>query len=211
MFAFEGLGSIYWHMIAKLLLAVEECHRQASERAASAEMVDGLRAAYYDIRRGLGFTKTPEVYGAFPTDPYSHTPRHLGAQQPGMTGQVKEEILTRWAELGIQVNHGTLEFAPKLLRRSEFFSEPQDFVFADVNGAPQTWQLPAESLVFTYCQIPVCYRLADAASITIENVFGAARTIAGSGLSRADSHEVFSRSGEITRLTVAIPRTGLCD
>ena len=211
MFAFEGLGSIYWHMIAKLLLAAEECHRQASERGAPAEVVAGLRAAYYDIRRGLGFTKTPEVYGAFPTDPYSHSPRHLGAQQPGMTGQVKEEILTRWAELGIRVNHGALTFAPTLLRRSEFFDEPKEFVYGDVNGVQQTWQLPAESLAFTCCQMPVCYRLADTASITIENCFGGARTIAGPTLSRADSQEIFSRNGEIARLIVGIPRSSLGD
>ena len=35
----------------------------------------------------------PELYGAFPTDPYSHTPGGKGAQQPGMTGQVKEDLL----------------------------------------------------------------------------------------------------------------------
>ena len=37
-----------------------------------------------------------------PTDPYSHTPGFAGVQQPGMTGQVKEEILTRWGELGLR-------------------------------------------------------------------------------------------------------------
>jgi hypothetical protein len=211
MFAFEGLGSIYWHMIAKLLLAVEENHQRAIATGAPAELVAGLRAAYYDIRRGLGFTKTPEIYGAFPTDPYSHTPRHLGAQQPGMTGQVKEEILTRWAELGIQVNHGALTFAPTLLRRSEFFSEPKEFVYLDANGIQQTWWLPAESLAFTYGQIPVCYRLAETAAITIENCFGGTRTVAGQKLTSTDSKQIFSRTGEIMRLTVAIPRTTLID
>jgi len=211
MFAFEGLGSIYWHMIAKLLVAAEENHRHAIERGAPAELVDDLRAAYYDIRRGLGFTKTPAVYGAFPTDPYSHTPRHLGAQQPGMTGQVKEEILTRWAELGIQANHGTLTFAPALLRRSEFFREPQQFEYLDVNGVAQTWQLPAESLAFTYCQTPICYRLADHAAITMEPVCGDTSTIAGQKLSPADSREIFLRSGKFARLTVALPRHSLRD
>ncbi len=211
MFAFEGLGSIYWHMIAKLLLAVEENHHRAMETSAPPEVVAGLRVAYYDIRRGFGFSKTPEVYGAFPTDPYSHTPRHLGAQQPGMTGQVKEEILTRWAELGIQVNHGTLIFAPTLLRRREFFSEPKEFAYVDVNGAQQTLRLPAESLAFTYCQIPVCYQLAETASIAVEDGFGATRMVPGQKLSDADSQAVFSRAGKITRLTVGIQRTSLSD
>ena len=109
------------------------------------------------------------------------------------------------------MKHGALTFAPTLLRHSEFLSEPQEFVYVDVNGVQQTWQLPAESLVFTSCQIPVCYRLADTASITIENCFGGTRTVAGRALSRADSQEIFSRSGEIARLIVGITRSSLCD
>ena len=31
------------------------------------------------------------------------TPDHSGAQQPGMTGQVKEEIITRFGELGFSL------------------------------------------------------------------------------------------------------------
>ena len=90
-FAYEGLGSIYWHMVSKLLLAVQETIiRTRGESSTSA-----LMEKYADIRKGLSFNKTPDVYGAFPTDPYSHTPKGQGARQPGMTGMVKEEILTR--------------------------------------------------------------------------------------------------------------------
>ena len=210
MFAFEGLGSIYWHMIAKLLLAAEECHRAAIANGASSEIIAGLRDAYYDIRRGLGFTKTAEIYGAFPTDPYSHTPRHMGAQQPGMTGQVKEEILTRRAELGVRVHRGELLFDPTLLRRSEFSSQPGDFAYLDLSGAAQTWKLPAASLAFTCCQVPVCYELADAFSITIETRSGATRTVPGQRVSVTDSRAIFSRSGEIARLRVHIPANTLC-
>ena len=46
---------------------------------------------HFEINAGIGAHKSPELYGAFPTDPYSHTPGGKGAQQPGMTGQVKEE------------------------------------------------------------------------------------------------------------------------
>ena len=210
MFAFEGLGSIYWHMIAKLLVAAEECHQQAVGKNMPAVAAQ-LRIAYYDIRRGLGFTKSPEVYGAFPTDPYSHTPRHLGAQQPGMTGQVKEEILTRRAELGVRVAGGILHFMPKLLRRSEFFTEPHNFSYVDLNGSEQTWQLPAESLAFACCQVPICYQIADAPSIQIQQCDGIIRTVAGDRLSAADSREIFGRTGQITRLTVGIQRDHLCD
>jgi hypothetical protein len=58
-----------------------------------------LASQYRHVRAGLGFTRSAAAFGAFPTDPYSHTPAHAGRQQPGMTGQVKEEILTRFGEL----------------------------------------------------------------------------------------------------------------
>jgi hypothetical protein len=209
MFAFEGLGSIYWHMIAKLLLAAEECHRAAVKSGAPADVIARLRDAYYDIRRGLGFTKSPEVYGAFPADPYSHTPRHLGAQQPGMTGQVKEEILTRRAELGVRVERGQLVFAPTLLCRSEFFVEPHAFAYVDTTGAAQTWNLPAHSLAFTCCQVPVSYVVGESSSISIETRAGGPRIVRGSRLSASDSYAIFSRSGEITRLSVIIPAGAL--
>ena len=74
-----------------------------------------LTRLYDRVRHGLGFNKTAAEYGAFPTDPYSHTPAHAGAQQPGMTGQVKEELLARWAELGLTVSRGSIRFSPALL------------------------------------------------------------------------------------------------
>lgn len=49
------------------------------------------RDKYYELRKGLGgFNKSPAVYGAFPADPYSHTPAHAGAKQPGMARTAQE-------------------------------------------------------------------------------------------------------------------------
>jgi hypothetical protein len=96
MYGYEGIGCIYWHMVAKLLLAAQEAFDSARETGADGAVIEALRERYYDIRAGLGFTKTPAAFGAFPLDPYSHTPGFAGARQPGMTGQVKEEILARW-------------------------------------------------------------------------------------------------------------------
>ena len=112
MFAYEGLGCIYWHMIAKLLLAVQESVFDAFD--AGAPEWAALAAHYRRVRDGLGYRKRVSEYGAFPFDPYSHTPAEGGAQQPGMTGQVKEEVLTRWGELGLRVHRGRLRFCPLL-------------------------------------------------------------------------------------------------
>ncbi len=121
-FAYEGLGSIYWHMVSKLLLAAQEALERAVAEGADPGTVDALRDAYEDVRQGLGYCKTPEVYGAFPVDPYSHTPGGKGARQPGMTGQVKEEVLTRAGELGLRVEDGAICFRPVLLRAPEWTS-----------------------------------------------------------------------------------------
>jgi hypothetical protein len=110
MFGYEGLGCIYWHMVAKLLLAVQERVFEAAD--ASAPELGALKAHYRRVRDGLGYRRDAAAYGAFPADPYSHTPAEGGAQQPGMTGQVKEEILTRWGELGLRVQGGRVRFDP---------------------------------------------------------------------------------------------------
>ena len=208
-FAFEGLGSIYWHMVVKLLLAAQESHREALREGSDLVVTKALAEAYDDVRQGLGFCKTPDAYGAFPTDPYSHSPRHRGAQQPGMTGQVKEEILTRWGELGIAVEDGQLRFAPRLLHQAEFFSSPHRFTYLDAQNREQSWELPANSLGFTYCQVPVSYQLADTTSILVERADRTQETIPGNALGAADSVSVFARAGKISRLTVSVPRADL--
>jgi hypothetical protein len=120
MFAYEGLGCIYWHMVAKLLLAVQESVFDAWDAGGdSAPELPALIAHYRAVRDGLGYRKRVAEYGAFPFDPYSHTAAEGGAQQPGMTGQVKEEILTRWGELGLRVRGGRIHFCPLLVDRAE--------------------------------------------------------------------------------------------
>ncbi len=49
-------------------------------------VVGKIKDHYFEIKAGIGLNKSPELYGAFPTDAYSHTPGNAGVQQPGMTG-----------------------------------------------------------------------------------------------------------------------------
>jgi hypothetical protein len=205
-FAYEGLGSIYWHMVAKLLLAVQEVYQQAIAHGEDEAIISALAAHYYDIRAGLGYEKSPAVYGAFPTDPYSHTPWGAGAKQPGMTGQVKEELLTRWGELGVLVHEGQIRFQPSLLRAEEFVAEPTEFVYTDVAGQTQTLPLPAEALAFTFCRVPVVYvRGDDVAQVAVHFADGKVTTTAEMGLDRALSQEIFGQSGVVTAVVVTIP------
>ena len=137
-YKYEGLGCIYWHMVSKLLLAVgENIQREADENPSPQGKVLGrLVSHYFAIREGIGSHKNPAEYGAFPFDPYSHTPSMAGAQQPGMTGQVKEDIISRFFELGVSVHDGQITFCPTMLKDTDF-----------VNG----------ELRFTYCGTEIIY------------------------------------------------------
>ncbi len=201
-FGYEGLGSIYWHMVSKLALAAQETFLRADRAGADASVLASLAEAYYDIRAGLGVNKTPAEFGAFPTDAYSHTPGGAGAKQPGMTGQVKEDILCRWGELGVGVHDGRIAFRPSLLRAAEFVSAPSSFEVVDVAGQTQTLPLDAGMLAFTYCQVPVLYRRSDTPALRLVGADGQTTEVDGAELSAADSSEVFRRTGAIARIEV---------
>ena len=142
-YKYEGLGCIYWHMVSKLLLAVGECIQANSQYpiggtpSHSSEVASNLIAHYQAIREGIGSHKTPAEYGSFPFDAYSHTPSMSGVQQPGMTGQVKEDIISRFFELGVHVQDGQITFCPIMLTDADF-----------CNG----------ELRFSYCGAEIIYR-----------------------------------------------------
>jgi hypothetical protein len=207
MYAYEGLGSIYWHMVSKLLLAVLDTARQAEQTGCSADVLTGLYAAYYDVREGIGFNKAPEIYGAFPTDPYSHTPGFAGARQPGMTGQVKEEVLTRMGELGVRVNDGRVAFQPTLLKEREFLDEAATFTFYGVSGKAESLTLQPAQLGFTYCQVPVVYSKEGNGSATVTFSSGKQTTFEGGHLDADVSASLFMKLGDVARIDVSIAST----
>ena len=205
MYGYEGLGCIYWHMVAKLLLATQEYSARA-RTAKNAVAAQRLHDLYYAVRTGLGFNKDARRYGAVPTDPYSHTPKHAGAQQPGMTGQVKEEILTRWGEMGVVISKGQIMFDPSLLLAAELDSTAREFRYFDPKDQPHTLQLKPGQLAFTLCQVPVIYqRAAGKPSIAVIGSDNRTETVAGSQLSAESSRQILSRTGKILRIEVQIP------
>jgi hypothetical protein len=210
MYGYEGIGCVYWHMVAKLLLAVQEIALNAADENPRAASFRALAKSYYRIRHGLGFEKPVADYGAFPTDPYSHTPRHAGAQQPGMTGQVKEEILTRFGELGIRIEEGAVAFRPVLLTRREFRDEPGTYRAFDLSGKPVSIDVPAGSLAFSFCQVPIVYQLTrDEAWVRITTDDGTSSTMERARLDSACSRKLFGRLGGITRIDVGVPEGSL--
>src|SRR5574344_1290816 len=60
-YAYEGLGSIYWHMVSKLLLAAQENFFKADnlykDGKCNLQTVNELSEMYYDIRKGIGLDR----------------------------------------------------------------------------------------------------------------------------------------------------------
>ena len=202
-FGFEGLGSIYWHMVSKLALAVQEVLWESIHKQTSAEVTASLRNHYYAVVDGIGAHKTPKAYGAFPTDPYSHTPAGRGAQQPGMTGQVKEDILCRWGEFGVYAQGGKLFFDSSIVRAEEYVQEDKEFLFYDVNNKKQTLTIPKQALCFTYCQVPILYHNksnTNAIELVLSN--GEKKKIDQHHLDVVDAADLFSRNGNISQIHI---------
>jgi hypothetical protein len=201
-YKYEGLGSIYWHMVSKLALAVQEVIDRAALVGETAEVVEHLRAHYWEIREGIGVHKPPDVYGAIPTDPYSHTPGFAGAQQPGMTGQVKEDLIARFGEMGAAVADGRLVFRPHLFNRGELLNQARTFHFYNVYGDEDSLDLEIGTLAYTICLVPVVVHGDGPARIGTTFADGRHRTVEGLGLDRETSAAIFERSGAVSSLDV---------
>jgi len=201
-FGYEGLGSIYWHMVSKLILAVKEKCQSAIDQNEDTAVVNKLIEHYYDVRSGLGTDKTPDNYGAFPTDPYSHTPGNAGAQQPGMTGQVKEDILCRFSELGIIIKQGEILINPRLLKKSEFIVDEGTFDYFDLHNNKHTLDYPKDALAFTYCQIPFIYQFGKEEKIELYLMDGSVNTLNELKIDKNWSNQLFERTGKIVLIKV---------
>lgn len=203
MFAYEGLGSIYWHMVSKLMLSVQEIALEEGQN----EDFEALVESYYDVQEGLGFRKKASEYGAFTADAYSHTPSFSGAQQPGLTGMVKEGVICRFGELGVQFNNETIEFKPRLLRKEELGKEPQEATCIYPDKSKRMITVPVNALLFTITQIPVIYALSDAelAEIRVEFLDGTSEKIAGDILPKSISQSLMTRTSNVFAIYVSQP------
>jgi hypothetical protein len=201
-FGYEGLGSIYWHMVSKLLLAAYENTNMAL-KTDDEILIGRMYDHYFEILAGIGAHKSPKLYGAFPTDPYSHTPGGKGAQQPGMTGQVKEDLISRFGELGVSVKEGKLTFAPRILRSEEFLSNQGVFEYVNIENVVDSVKVPKGGLAFTYCQVPVIYERSDKPQIVVHTQ-SEAHTIDGDTLSSELTSALFQRTNVIKKIAVSV-------
>jgi hypothetical protein len=205
MYKYEGLGCIYWHMVSKLLLGVGEQMADACSADADESLLEALATHAAEIRAGLGLRKSPDLYGAIPLDPYSHTPGFAGVQQPGMTGQVKEDILSRLVELGVSVEEGRLAFNPRVIREGEFVGSDGSWRLPAV-PEPRTEPIEEGSLGFLLFGVPVIYRSSDVSRIILHRADGTREKIDGTHLDRRWSRSLFNREGRVSKIVVDIRR-----
>jgi len=202
-YGYEGLGSIYWHMVSKLLLATQECYFRGVSQHSDPVVLGKIKDHYFEIKAGIGLNKSPELYGAFPTDAYSHTPGNAGAQQPGMTGQVKEDYLSRIRELGIHIQNGEIVFQSSLLSHNELLNQGDVFEYFDLEGEKQQIKLNSAQLAFTFCQVPVVYSESHEDKTTVLFTDGKKVSIGGHTIDKELSAKIFQRTGDVIKIEVA--------
>jgi hypothetical protein len=189
-------------MVSKLMLAAQETVFHALESGADEAIVESLKATYFEVQSGLGYRRSPQQFGAFPAEPYSHSPGHAGAQQPGLTGQVKEGILCRMGELGVDFTDGKLRFHPQLLRAAEF-----DGLQSGLEHPP----LPKGTIQFTLARTPVSYHLQndlETPSAEIHFNDGTSKKAPYGILDVETTAEITRQTGSIKKIEVSIP--GCC-
>ncbi|MAZ92887.1 MAG: hypothetical protein CMF58_00555 [Lentimicrobiaceae bacterium] len=203
-YGYEGLGSIYWHMVSKLLLAIQENYFRALNDGLGNDVTGRFKAHYYETKAGIGLYKSPDLYGAFPMDAYSHTPSNAGVKQPGLTGQVKEDVISRFGELGVRILNGSIYFKPSLLNPDEILDYNKTFEYFSVKGKLGRFELKAHQLGFTFCQVPIVYTFSDKDAVNVIFKNGSMEKMAGNMISKNNSDHIFKRTGKIELIEVTI-------
>ena len=198
MYKYEGIGCIYWHQNSKLLVSLAESYIEATGFQAA----EDIRKIYYEYRNGMGFNKTPEEWGAFPTDNYSFTAYTGGANQPVMTGQVKEDIILRFCELGISIRDGKIVFDCRAVRTEEFLKENTMFKYVDIFGHERSISAEENSLIFTFCQVPIVYKCRGNTQIFVFYQSGKKDILKSDMLTEEVSQNIFKRNGKIEKIIV---------
>jgi hypothetical protein len=126
-----------------------------------------------------------------------------------MTGQVKEEVLTRLGELGVRVEHGCLTLAPYLLHGRERWPEASTWSCRGPQGGIVPVDVPAGGLAFTLAQVPVVMDFGAAAQLQVHWADGQVTTHPGRSLDRATTAALFARDGRVRQLRATLPEADL--
>ena len=200
-------------MVSKLLLAVGEdivgtrhvvsVTDQQNTASDAGEALARLIAHYREIRDGIGSHKSPQQYGSFPFDAYSHTPSMAGVQQPGMTGQVKEDIINRFFELGIEVHNGEIHISQGLLQSCDFHDGKLDFTYCAVTFVYECKPVaPATDQQNVGTRHAVSTNGNGLCHVCVEFADGTSHVMPASVISRDVAAHIFARDGFVKQVNV---------
>ena len=119
------------------------------------------------------------------------------------------EVLTRLGEMGLRVEDGAIVFRTILLRESEWSGAPGAFDYVDVHGRSRSLSVPAGSLAFTFCQVPVRYRRAEDLAVRVHLADGTVVDCPGGRIAPDLSDGIFRRLGVVDLIEVDAPERGV--
>ena len=121
-----------------------------------------------------------------------------------MTGQVKGRHHQSFWELGLRIKTGVLSIDPALLKADEFLQTAQSFNYFNVNGEERSLTVEANCLAFTYCQVAVVYRKAEANKMMVSYTDGTQKHFDGLSLDATTTQALFDRVNSIEKIEVDI-------
>jgi hypothetical protein len=121
-----------------------------------------------------------------------------------MTGQVKEDIISRFREIGIKIRDGKIIINPSLLRKEEFLKKEEMFTYYDLTGKEQKIHCRKNSFAITYCQVPFIYNLSNTEKIVVHKANEEVIKLDNLELKEEVSQSIFNRKGEIKKVEVFI-------
>jgi hypothetical protein len=89
-----------------------------------------------------------------------------------------------------------------MLRKEEFLTEPKTFSYVDVNSDMHQLNLESGSLAFSYCQVPIIYKLGDITKLEAVMRNGSISKSENLSLDLELSKRVFGRNGDIVQIIV---------
>jgi len=126
-----------------------------------------------------------------------------------MTGQVKEDILSRMIELGISVENGGILFDPVNLKKEEFMMSADN---NDIQHFAHAFKIEIPSgkpmLAFSFCGVPVVYLIGENQKVELK-FEKEIKTSNHLLIDSVTSHSVFQREGNVKIIVVTFKDTNL--
>ena len=118
-----------------------------------------------------------------------------------MTGQVKEDILSRFMEIGLRVENGRVSFEPSMLESNEFAADEHEIVRAEHSSGDLVRETYEEgTFLFSICSVPVVFRKAAQTELIVWMQDGSSHKMPDNNLNAELSTLLFLRNGEIKRI-----------